>query len=167
MKFHIISPPDINKDFNYQNFDRVTDIISVDFFQFRPKHKSISERISFVRNHYKEISKICKKKNIKMIINNDFEIAERFLFDGIHLGQKDRMCKDAKEKFGNEFIVGVSCSDSPRLYYEAENQKADYVAFGPVFKTFSKEKKNNKHKKCIVFNKKIKIAFYIDWWDKS
>ena len=32
-----------------------------------------------------------------MIINNDFEIAEKFNFDGIHLGQTDKSCHDAKE----------------------------------------------------------------------
>ena len=31
-----------------------------------------------------------------MIINNDFEIAEKFIFDGIHLGQKDKKCSEAK-----------------------------------------------------------------------
>ena len=136
MKFYLISPPKISKNFNHEIFDRVTDIISVNFFQFRPKHTSLSERFDFVSEHYKEISKICKKKKIKMIINNDFEIAEKFIFDGIHLGQKDKKCKEAKINFGSEFIVGVSCSNSYSLYNEAENQKADYVAFGPVFKTF-------------------------------
>ena len=37
--------------------------------------------------------------------------------------------------FGSNFIVGVSCSNSYSMYIEAKNQKADYVAFGPVFKT--------------------------------
>ena len=135
MKFYLISPPSRNKNFNYEIFDKVTDIISVNFFQFRPKHKSLIERINFVSKYYKEISKICIKKKIKMIINNDFEIAEKFKFDGIHLGQNDRKCKEAKINFGEEFIVGVSCSNSYNLYNEAKNQKADYVAFGPVFKT--------------------------------
>ena len=141
MKFYLISPPKINKNFNHDIFDKVTDIISVNFFQFRPKYKSLSERFNFVSYHYKEISKICKKKKIKLIINNDFEIAKKFIFDGIHLGQKDRKCKDAKINFGSEFIVGVSCSNSYSLYIEAKKQKADYVAFGPVFKTLSKKKK--------------------------
>ena len=141
MKFYLISPPKINKNFNHKIFDKVTDIISVNFFQFRPKHKSLSERVYFVSKHYKEISKICKKKKIKLIINNDFEIAEKLIFDGIHLGQEDRKCKEAKLNFGAEFIVGVSCSNSYTLYNEARKQKADYVAFGPVFKTFSKKKK--------------------------
>ena len=56
MKFYLISPPKINKNFNHEIFDKVTDIISVNFFQFRPKYKSLSERSNFVSNHYKEIS---------------------------------------------------------------------------------------------------------------
>ena len=159
MKFYLISPPKINKNFNHEIFDKVTDIISVNFFQFRPKYKSLSERFNFVSYHYKEISKICKKKKIKLIINNDFEIAKKFIFDGIHLGQKDRKCKDAKINFGSEFIVGVSCSNSYSLYIEAKKQKADYVAFGPVFKTLSKKKKKINFDRAVFALKKLRLPF--------
>ena len=159
MKFYLISPPKINKNFNYEIFDKVTDIISVNFFQFRPKYKSLSERFNYVSNHYKEISKICKKKKIKMIINNDFEIAEKFIFDGIHLGQKDKKCKEAKINFGSEFIVGVSCSNSYNMYIEAKNQKADYVAFGPVFKTLSKKKEKINFDKAVFVLRKLRLPF--------
>ena len=159
MKFYLISPPTINKNFNHEIFDKVTDIISVNFFQFRPKYKSLSERFNYVSNHYEEISKICKKKKIKMIINNDFEIAEKFIFDGIHLGQKDKKCKEAKINFGSEFIVGVSCSNSYNLYIEAKNQKADYVAFGPVFKTLSKKKKKINFDKAVFVLRKLRLPF--------
>ena len=159
MKFYLISPPKISKNFNHEIFDKVTDIISVNFFQFRPKYQSLSDRLNFVSHHYKEISKICKKKKIKMIINNDFEIAEKFIFDGIHLGQKDKKCKEAKINFGSEFIVGVSCSNSYSLYVEAKNQKADYVAFGPVFKTLSKKKKKINFDKAVFILKKLSLPF--------
>ena len=159
MKFYLISPPKINKNFNHEIFDKVTDIISVNFFQFRPKYKSLSERFNFVLHHYKEISKICKKKNIKMIINDDFEIAEKFIFDGIHLGQKDKKCKEAKMNFGSNFIVGVSCSNSYNMYIEAKNQKADYVAFGPVFKTLSKKKKKINLDKAVFVLRKLRLPF--------
>ena len=159
MKFYIISPPKINKNFNHEIFDKVTDIISVNFFQFRPKYKSLSERFNFVLHHYKEISKICKKKNIKMIINDDFEIAEKFIFDGIHLGQKDKKCKEAKMNFGSNFIVGVSCSNSYGLYIDAKNQKADYVAFGPVFKTLSKKKEKINFDKAVFVLRKLRLPF--------
>ena len=159
MKFYLISPPKINKNFNHEIFDKVTDIISVNFFQFRPKYKLLSERFNYVSHHYREISKICKKKKIKMIINNDFEIAKKFIFDGIHLGQKDRKCKEAKINFGTKFIVGVSCSNSYSLYIEAKNQKADYVAFGPVFKTLSKEKKKINLDKAVFVLRKLRLPF--------
>ena len=159
MKFYLISPPKINKNFNHEIFDKVTDIISVNFFQFRPKYKSLSERFKFVSHHYKEISKICKKKKIKMIINNDFEIAEKFMFDGIHLGQKDKKCKEAKMNFGSNFIVGVSCSNSYNMYIEAKNQKADYVAFGPVFKTLSKKKEKINFDKAVFVLRKLRLPF--------
>ena len=159
MKFYLISPPKINKNFNHEIFDKVTDIISVNFFQFRPKYKSLSERFNYVSNHYEEISKICKKKKIKMIINNDFEIAEKFIFDGIHLGQKDKKCKEAKMNFGSNFIVGVSCSNSYNMYIEAKNQKADYVAFGPVFKTLSKKKEKINFGKAVFVLRKLRLPF--------
>ena len=159
MKFYLISPPKINKNFNHEIFDKVTDIISVNFFQFRPKYKLLSERLNFISYYYKEISKICKKKKIKLIINNDFEIAKKFMFDGIHLGQKDKKCKEAKINFGSEFIVGVSCSNSYSLYIEAKRQKADYVAFGPVFKTLSKKKKKINLNKAVFALKNLRLPF--------
>ena len=58
----------------------------------------------------------------------------------IHLGQNDKSCKAAKEKFGKEFIVGVSCSNSENLYKKAKSDGADYVAFGPAFR-FKNQKK--------------------------
>ena len=64
MKFYLISPPNLNKNFNHEIFDKVTDIISVNFFQFRPKYKLLSERLNFISYYYKEISKICKKKKL-------------------------------------------------------------------------------------------------------
>tara|TARA_B100000963_G_C22419791_1_gene577129 strand:+ start:76 stop:714 length:639 start_codon:yes stop_codon:yes gene_type:complete len=160
MKFYIISPPKINKNFNHQNFDKITDIIKVNFFQFRPKYSSMLKRLKFVESYYNKISEICKKKKIKMIINDDFEIAERFRFDGIHLGQDDKSCHDAKMKFGEDFIVGVSCSDSQILYNKAIDQKADYVAFGPLFKTFSKIKKRTINiESLFVSFEKLRLPF--------
>ncbi len=159
MKFYIISPPEINRNFNHQNFDTITDIIPVNFFQFRPKYESITKRMNFVKEHYNEIAEICSKKKIKMIINNDFEIAEKFSFDGIHLGQEDKKCRDAKEKFGKKFIVGISCSDSSELYYQAESQEADYVAFGPVFRTFSKKKSKINIQNVLFSIKKLRLPF--------
>ena len=41
MKFYIISPPGYNENFSAENFDKVTDLISVEYFQFRPKFSKL------------------------------------------------------------------------------------------------------------------------------
>ena len=59
---------------------------------------------------------------------------------------------DAKKKFGKNFIVGISCSDSIDYYKKAEENGADYVAFGPMYETMSKLKKVVKTKKINQLN---------------
>jgi thiamine-phosphate pyrophosphorylase len=189
MKFYIISPPTENNQFTAEKLEKISEIIPVEFFQFRPKHKKIEDRLKFVRKNFNQFKKVCKRKKIKMIINDDFDIAEKFNFDGIHLGQRDRKCRDAKKIFGKNFIVGVSCSDSLSLYNDALKQKADYVAFGPIFETFYKKKKkidiykfskkirslrlpftligginHNNFKKCLGFNPDY-IAMISSFWN--
>ena len=49
MKFYIVSPPSYNKNFSAENFDKVTDLISVEYFQFRPKFSKLLERKKFIK----------------------------------------------------------------------------------------------------------------------
>ncbi len=159
MKFYLISPPDYNENFNAKNFDEITDLIPVEYFQFRPKFAKLLERKKFVKKFYNSFSEICKNKNIKLIINNDFEIASDFFFDGIHLGQDDKSCVEAKKKFGPGFIVGVSCSNSYHLYKVAKKDGANYIAFGPTFESKNKEKKKMNLSQFGKIKNKIELPF--------
>ena len=159
MQIYLISPPYEINSFSTETFDKITDVISIKYFQFRPKFSSLHDRENFIRKYYFSFLKICKKKKIKLIINDDFEIAEKFLFDGIHLGQEDKSCRSAKKKFGKNFIVGISCSNSFDLYKKAEKDGADYVAFGPSFKTTTKNKEAIDLSCIKSFLKDIKLPF--------
>ena len=159
MKFYLISPPKKISSFNKDVFDKVTDLLPVKYFQFRPKFNSLKSREKFVENFYGFIYEICLKKKIKIIINDDFQIAQKYIFDGIHLGQKDKSCAEAKKKFGKDFIVGISCSNSLELYKKAYKQGADYVAFGPTFQTINKAKKNINLSHFFKIKNKIGLPF--------
>ena len=159
MKFYVISPPNYNVNFNVENFEKITNILPINFFQFRPKFSSLKKRLRFVDEYYEGVRNVCKKKKIKLIINNDFEIAENYNFDGIHLGENDKSCFEAKKKFGENFIVGVSCMNSFVKYKKALKQGADYVAFGSVFKSKTKSKRVIYPNNIIVIKKKIKLPF--------
>ncbi len=65
MKFYLISPPKKISTFNKDVFDKVTDLLPVKYFQFRPKFNSLKSREEFVKNFYDFIYEICSKKKNK------------------------------------------------------------------------------------------------------
>ena len=88
----------------------------------------------------KKIKKICKKFNVKFLINDDVYLAKKLNADGCHLGQKDMNIVDARKIIGNK-IIGITCHNSIKLAKIAIKNKADYLAFGAF--NSSKTKKLN------------------------
>ena len=50
----------------------------------------------FIKDYYETLI-IYVKKKIKLIVNNDFEIAKKFKFNGIHLGEKIKLAEKLKK----------------------------------------------------------------------
>ena len=88
----------------------------------------------------KKIKQICKKNNVKFLVNDDPEISKKLNADGCHLGQKDMSITEARKIVGNK-IVGITCHNSINLAKAAIKGKADYIAFGAFFATKTKKVK--------------------------
>jgi len=69
----------------------------------------------------------------RLIINDDFALAQEIDADGVHLGSGDGSILAAREVLGPAKIIGASCYNRPLLAFEAVAQGADYVAFGAFF----------------------------------
>ena len=70
---------------------------------------------------------------------NDYpELAAQTGCDGVHVGQDDVNCTEARQIVGDDAIVGVTCLDSRDLAMTAADQGADYVAFGAFYPTATK-----------------------------
>ena len=82
----------------------------------------------------KAIVKLCKQYNRLCIINDDIELALKVKAHGLHIGADDIDLTYARNRLGEQAIIGVSCYNSLALAKTAE-QCADYVAFGSVFPT--------------------------------
>ena len=67
------------------------------FFQLRLKKVSIKKKIVIA----KRILKICKKNNVKLIINDNPYLATKVHADGCHLGQHDMDISEAKKILKN------------------------------------------------------------------
>ena len=63
----------------------------------------------------KKILKICKKFNVKLLINDDVYLAKKLDADGCHLGQKDMDIFEARKIIGNKKIIGITCHNSIKL----------------------------------------------------
>ena len=105
----------------------------VTFVQLREKRL---EDTAFLKEA-QEIQKLCKKYHVPFVINDNVEIAARIHADGVHIGQSDMEVKKARERLGNERIIGVSAQTVEQAV-RAERDGADYLGVGAVFPTGSK-----------------------------
>ena len=70
------------------------------------------------------------------IVNDDADIALAVDADGVHLGQEDLPVKEARKVMG-ERIIGIS-THSLGEAKDAAAQGADYIGYGPLFRTKTK-----------------------------
>ena len=130
---YIISPSKINKFF-YNDLVNIFKEKKVSFFQLILKKINYKKKLIVG----KKIKIICKKYNVKFLINDDVYLAKKLNADGCHLGQKDMNIVEARKLIGNK-IIGITCHNSIKLAKVAIKNNADYVAFGAF--NLSKTKK--------------------------
>lgn len=163
MNFYLISPPKECNEFNIQNIEKISEIIHVSYLQLRPKYNDENDNVKFIKKYVKILRNFCHKKNIKLVVNDNLKIVTELRPDGIHLGQKDFDCFEARKILGNDFEIGISCNDSISLALDAKQNGANYVAFGPAFSSLTK-KTSRKSLDFEYFKKnkcKIKLPYFM------
>ena len=81
----------------------------------------------------------CRKYGRLSIINDRVDIALAAGASGVHLGQEDLSCQQARKLAGSELIIGISTEN----FQQARNAACDgasYIGAGPLFPTTTKEK---------------------------
>lgn len=108
-------------------------------------HNNVS--IVQLRDKKSPFNKVLKKAHlIKRIINsktlfiiNDYpELCLLVNTDGVHLGQDDLPVKVIRKVLGKNKIIGVSCHTIQQAR-RAQKEGADYIGFGPLFETPTKQ----------------------------
>ena len=82
---------------------------------------------------------IAHAHNAAVILNDRPDLAAKLDCDGVHIGQTDGSCAEARRLVGPNRMVGVTCHDSRHLAMDAAEAGADYVAFGAFFPTSTKQ----------------------------
>ena len=102
--------------------------------QYRNKEKDKD----YILRIAKKLRSITLEYKALLIINDYVDIALSVGADGVHLGQTDLSCKEARVLAGEEFLIGVSCHSIADLK-QAEKNGASYANIGPLFPTKTKK----------------------------
>ena len=150
---YLISPNKIKNEDFYTKLDQVLSSKKVSFFQLRLKKENIKNKIYIG----KKIKKICKKYQVKFLVNDDPMLAKKINADGCHLGQKDMNILKARKILKNK-IIGITCHNSIKLAKKAITAGANYLAFGAFYSTRTKKVKYKANLKILRLVKKLTNA---------
>ena len=103
------------------------------FVQLREKHMSTDELVE----EAKTILPICREARVPFLIDDDVEAARIVGADGVHVGQSDTACAEARRILGPDAIVGVSAQTVEQAV-AAERAGADYLGVGALIPTPTK-----------------------------
>ena len=102
--------------------------------QFRAKELTPDRKLKIGR----ELAALCDKAGVIFIVNDDPYLARELGADGVHLGQDDGDPAAARKILGEEKLIGIS-THTPEEARIAEAAGADYIGFGAIFPSASKD----------------------------
>jgi thiamine-phosphate pyrophosphorylase len=94
-----------------------------------------AKQVSAARRHAEAAALLvlCRAHRVPLIVNDDLDLAVAIGADGVHLGRDDAPLAVARQRLGQDAIVGVSCYAEFDRARTAASGGADYVAFGSLF----------------------------------
>jgi thiamine-phosphate pyrophosphorylase len=112
----------------------------VELLQYRNKRATSRQLFEASRSISARLSRVARigEYEPRFIVNDRADIALLVKAQGVHVGQEDLSVTDARAVLGPDAWVGVSTHSLAQLD-EADKSSADYIAFGPIFPTTSKE----------------------------
>jgi hydroxymethylpyrimidine kinase / phosphomethylpyrimidine kinase / thiamine-phosphate diphosphorylase len=102
--------------------------------QYRNKRRNDPDRLA----EGLELKRLCARERVTFIVNDDPALARELDADGLHLGQDDGDPAEARRLLGPRKIIGVSTHTLEEAL-RAEAAGADYIGFGAMYPTASKE----------------------------
>jgi len=101
-----------------------------------PPHDAPSDTLELLRIA-RMARRVCDDAGAALIINDRIDIALAVDADGVHLGQADLPIEDAR-RISGDLWIGVSTHNVAQVR-AACAAGADYLGFGPIFATATKE----------------------------
>ena len=135
-RLYLITPPRID-DLAAFSTALEAALTAGDVAALQVRLKDVSE--ADIERVVRAVTPIAHAHGVAVFLNDNPDLAARLGCDGVHVGQDDASCSDARKIMGAKAMIGVTCHDSRHLAMEAAEAGADYVAFGAFFPTETKD----------------------------
>jgi thiamine-phosphate pyrophosphorylase len=133
-KLHVLTDTVLQSRFSHTELAELAIRGGADTIQYRQKNGSTREMIRVAI----QMKQVCSEHDVPLIVNDRVDVAVAANADGVHLGQDDFPIPNARELLGQEMIIGASASNMEEVE-KCLLEGADYVGFGPVYSTTSKD----------------------------
>ena len=110
----------------------------VGMLQLRAKGYTESAVLELLQNTLFGLLPLCREYGVPLIVNDFPAVAVAIGADGVHIGQDDGSLAQARAIVGDEMMVGRS-THSPEQALAARDEGFDYIGFGPLFPTPTKQ----------------------------
>ena len=133
-QLHILTDTVLQSRFSHVELTRLAIRGGADTIQFRQKIGATREMIELAQ----QIRQLCTDSGVTFLVNDRVDVAIAAGADGVHLGQDDFPIPLARKLLGENRIIGgsaVTLEEAQKCLTEG----ADYIGFGPVYPTASKE----------------------------
>ena len=107
--------------------------------QLREKHAPREEIIQLGQ----AVLAVTRRYGALLIVNDHPSVAKDIGADGVHVGREDPSVSDTRALVGPEMIIGASCYGNVERAVAAEQEGADYVAFGTPYPSPTKTKRTD------------------------
>jgi thiamine-phosphate pyrophosphorylase len=133
-RFHVLTDTVLQCRLSHVELALLAIAGGADTIQFRQKDGATKEMIRAAE----QIQALCKRAGVTFVVNDRVDVAIASHAHGVHLGQDDFPIPLARKLLGVEAIIGGSASSLEEAR-KCLLEGADYVGFGPVYATTSKE----------------------------
>lgn len=131
---YLCTDSEMNSNYSLEYCVEQAIIGGVTIVQIREKKKKYSDFLQIASR----LKKITDKYKIPLIINDNIEIAIKIGADGVHIGQNDISCLEARKLLGAKKIIGVTVTNLKEAKQAIENG-ATYLGVGAIYKSTTKK----------------------------
>jgi thiamine-phosphate pyrophosphorylase len=133
-RFHVLTDTVLQCRLSHLELAELAIAGGADTIQFRQKAGPTREMIRAAE----QMQALCKRAGVTFVVNDRVDVASASHADGVHLGQDDFPIPLARKLLGAGAIIGGSAGSLDEAR-KCLLEGADYVGFGPVYVTTSKE----------------------------